>query len=441
MESRQEDSKQVCTFSEVTDSAGRLDDYSGYKVVETPRGCKEYCRKFGWCVAAQFDFNNYECFLYQGDTLISPKKGSVFMVQQCTEVTTTQPTTTTTTTTTRTTTATSSSTTAVPTSTYVSSFYSTLTTVDPYTARATPIEPSLTDDRPTTWPPLTKFMFLKVTTTSPATAPIAPESRTRMSTSTESTTLMQRMSKKVRPSSQKKKGRKPVSLMVNMLHRKNYMGDQITPTEAFTTTAAPTTPAPTTPIATSSSTKTLQASTTSRPGKRSRKGQSSRKPKRSESVEKRTQSLKTVIKKTSVRISISYKIRKGPQLSKLTKTRKSTNIASTTAVPFIDLNNDSSSTEIRLKVENDTERKQKSTYRMPKIRIRSKVSVNPTTRYMVGVLHSGMTSVRNGCIYRCPPMVQWYIRYGQFVPFTRRTYFQPLYRSRITVRLRIPAFQ
>ncbi|XP_067673131.1 mucin-2-like [Haliotis asinina] len=381
--------KQVCTFTGLADTAGNNDDWRDYKFMANPDNCKDICSSESWCTAAEFDFYSRSCYLFKGDTPLSHKKNSVFMKKVCTEV----------------------------------------------------------------------------TTTSPATEPIAPESRTRMSTSTESTTLTQRMSKKVRPSSKRKKGRKPVSLMVKMLHR-NYMGDRITPTEAFTTTAAPTTPAPTTPIATSSSTKKLQASTTSRPGKRSRKRiyskrsrkrQSSRKPKKSRRVKKirriiksrkPTQPPKTVMKKTPLpRISMSYNTRKRPQLSQLTQTRKSVNIASTTtAVPFIDLNIDSSSTEIRLKAENDTERKQKSTYRMPKISIRSKVSVNPIARdaNMVDAsraLHSGMTSARNGCVYRCPPMVQWYTRHGQFVPFTRRTYFQPLYRIRIPVRLRIPAFQ
>ncbi|XP_046561618.1 uncharacterized protein LOC124270627 [Haliotis rubra] len=381
--------KQVCTFTGLADTAGNNDDWRDYKFMANPDNCKEICSSESWCTAAEFDFYSRSCYLFKGDTPLSHKKDSVFMKKVCTEV----------------------------------------------------------------------------TTTSPATESTAPESRTRMSTSTESTVPTQRMSKKVRPSRKKKKRRKPVSLMVKMLHR-HSKGDRITPTVAFTTTAAPTTPAPTTPIATSSSTKKLQVSITSRPikrsrkriyTKRSRKGQSSRKPKKSRRVKKirriiksrkPTQPPKPVLKKTPVpKITISYNTRKRPHLSKLTQTRKPINIASTTtAVPFIDLNIDSSSKEIRIKAENITERKQKSTYRMPEISIRSKVSVNPVARDANKVdasraLHRGMTSARHGCFYRCPSMLEWYTRHGQSVPFTRRAYFQPLYRIRIPIRLRIPAFR
>ncbi|XP_046561553.1 location of vulva defective 1-like [Haliotis rubra] len=144
--------KQVSTFSEMPDSAGSREDYDGYKTVANPDNCKEFCRAYGWCVAAEFDFNTYGCFLYNGDTQISRKKGSVFMKQQYTKVTTTQP---------ATTTATSSSTTAVPMTTdkSPSTFYTTM--ADPSTATTTTKGPSRTDDRHTIGLLLPKSAFIE----------------------------------------------------------------------------------------------------------------------------------------------------------------------------------------------------------------------------------------------------------------------------------------
>ncbi|XP_071108081.1 uncharacterized protein [Haliotis cracherodii] len=379
--------KQVCTFTGFADTAGNNNDWRDYKFMANPDNCKEICRSEPWCTAAEFNFYSRSCYLFKGDTPLSHKKDSVFMKKRCTEVTTTSP----------------------------------------------PVEP----------------------TKQP------PESKTQVSTSTETITRAQRASKiftaeKVRPSKRKKKGSKPVSLMVKMLYRQS-VEDRITPTVEFTTTAAPYT----TPISTLSITKKLQVSTTSKPihvkrprkrifVRKSRRRQHSRKTKKKPKKIRRiiksrkpTQPPKTVVKKTSApRLIVSYATRKSPLLSKLTQTRKAVNIAPTTAVPFLDLNIEDSSKEIRIKPENGTERKQQSTYRMPVIRVRSKVSVNPIARDANRVdasrQHTGMTSARRGCFYRCTPA--WYTRYGQFVPFTRRTYFQPLYRIRIPVRLRIPAF-
>ncbi|XP_067672326.1 uncharacterized protein [Haliotis asinina] len=132
--------KQVSTFAEVPDAAGRQKDYNGYKIVANPYNCKEYCQTYAWCFAAEFDFNTHDCFLYKGDTQLSYKKGRVFMKRRYTKVKTSQPTTTT-----KTTTATSTSTTAAATS----SFYTILKTVGPSTTTTTTRGPSRTDERHT----------------------------------------------------------------------------------------------------------------------------------------------------------------------------------------------------------------------------------------------------------------------------------------------------
>ncbi|XP_071106887.1 uncharacterized protein [Haliotis cracherodii] len=132
--------KQVCTFSEVVDSAGSKDDWKGYKVVANPDKCKTFCRSFDWCTAAEFDFSTYSCYLYRGATSLSHKKESVYMKTGCTEVTTTLPTTSTTTS--------SSTTTAVPTTTVKppSTSHTTQTPEDPTT---TTKEPNIADKKDT----------------------------------------------------------------------------------------------------------------------------------------------------------------------------------------------------------------------------------------------------------------------------------------------------
>ncbi|XP_071106886.1 uncharacterized protein [Haliotis cracherodii] len=171
--------KQVCTFSEVVDSAGSKDDWKGYKVVQNPDKCKTFCRSFDWCTAAEFDFSTYSCYLYRGATSLSHKKESVYMKTGCTEVTTSPPTSVETRTTTASTTITESSPSTVKDTTpsRTSINVPTITESSPSTVKDTTTSPRTSTNVPT------------ITESSPSTIKVTTPSRTSINvpTITEST--------------------------------------------------------------------------------------------------------------------------------------------------------------------------------------------------------------------------------------------------------------